>query len=308
MLEKSPLHWEKFNEQMPEFTVAIDSKDDVDRILPHLAENGAIMIKTFNKQDPEVYEHLVNKAKVLSLKIVHDPGQPLYHPMPMDKALPLGITSFEHAMAPWPAVLRDDLREELNALIEKNAKEMELMPFMMKTFGMGQDSICMQKLENLCKTMWEKNAYLCPTLQVFVAMQKEQEEETPPDDPEEAMARAGRKQMGAVLEKISNFLVAEFTKRKVKLLVGHDGASPEGIFSEMSLLQECGVSAAEILRGATIYPAQWMGVAHRMGAILPGKEANLLVVDEDPLQDINNVRSAFLVIQKGKTVYRKESG
>ena len=37
MLESSPLTWEEFNKDLPGFTVALDTRDDVDRVLPELA-------------------------------------------------------------------------------------------------------------------------------------------------------------------------------------------------------------------------------------------------------------------------------
>ena len=49
MLEKSPMHWSNFNKQLPGFTVALDSKEDVERILRELADKGAGLIKTFNR-------------------------------------------------------------------------------------------------------------------------------------------------------------------------------------------------------------------------------------------------------------------
>ena len=86
MLEKSPMHWAEFNEELPGFTVAIDSAGDVDRILQELVDNGAGMVKTFNRIDRNVYAHLVETARKHSLRIVHDPGMPLFHSIPMDWA------------------------------------------------------------------------------------------------------------------------------------------------------------------------------------------------------------------------------
>ena len=107
------------------------------------------------------------------------------------------------------------------------------------------------------------------------------------------------------MQEVSRFFVAELTKRKVKLLVGHDGPSPEGIFADMRLMKACGVSEVEILRGATLYPARWLGEEARLGSIAPGKEANLLVLDANPLEDIESIRSTFLVVQRGKIVFRQ---
>ena len=290
------LFWGKFNEELPEFTVPVDTKEDVDRLLPELAEQGARLLKTFNAQDPAVYEHLVKKAGELSLRIVHDPGGPLFLQMPMDRALALGVTSFEHAKAPWPVVLKDELQQEHDALLARDAGPMELMPFVGKVFGLGVESISLEKLDRLARLMVQKDAYLCPTLQVFESMKEETSAEETGEMERKAMA---------AMESVGSFFVTELAKRKVRFLVGHDGPSPEGIFADMRLMKACGVSEVEILRGATLYPARWLGEEKRLGSIAPGKEANLLVLDGNPLEQLEAIRSTFLVVQRGKIVFRE---
>ena len=86
------------------------------------------------------------------------------------------------------------------------------------------------------------------------------------------------------------------------MLVGQDGDNPAGTLTEMKALQENGVSPTEILRGATIYPARWLGVDGRLGSIAVGRQANLLIVREDPLENISNLDSISVVIQGGLVV------
>ena len=141
MLEHSPLLWDRFNEEFPGFTVAVDSTAAVDSILDVLSAQGACMIKTFNKQDPAVYRHLVEVARRLSLRIVHDPGEPLFHSVPMDVALDLGVTSIEHAKSPWPVVLKDELKLEHDALLGPGQEKMAKMAVFMKAAGLGVSPI-----------------------------------------------------------------------------------------------------------------------------------------------------------------------
>jgi imidazolonepropionase-like amidohydrolase len=91
----------------------------------------------------------------------------------------------------------------------------------------------------------------------------------------------------------------------VKFLVGQDGINPSGTFSEMRLLKDCGLSETEIIKGATIYPARWLGVENRLGSLSPGKQADIVILDKNPLDDIDNVKSTFLVLKQGKEVFRK---
>ncbi|NLE59890.1 MAG: hypothetical protein GX616_16175 [Planctomycetes bacterium] len=112
MIEKAPLFWEANNKTLPGFSVAINGVSDVDRLLPELSQKGSTMVKTFNKWDRRVYSHLTTTAERLSFLVVHDPGIDMFHDVPMDVAIDLGVTSIEHAKAVWPLVLNKELRRE----------------------------------------------------------------------------------------------------------------------------------------------------------------------------------------------------
>jgi len=303
MLEASPLTWESQNENLPGFTVAVDTVDDVDRIVPELARKGARMVKTFGKHKREVYAHLVATAKKHGLRVVHDPGEPLFHSIPMDEAIGLGVASIEHGKAPWPVVLVDALREEHDALMAEKAGPMRRMAFMSKVCQQGAESVDRDRLKDLAVAMVRHDAYFCPTLQVLAQMK---EEEPWRDQP--AVAQNMMKRMIAAMEEVSVLCTIELARHGVKLLVGQDGYERAGTFREMRFLKECGVAEAEILRGATLYPARWLGIEERLGSIAPGKEATLLIVDQNPLDSIENIASTHLVIRKGAVAFRAEQG
>ncbi|MBU0755065.1 MAG: amidohydrolase family protein, partial [Planctomycetes bacterium] len=301
MLEQSPLTWGKVNEKLPGFTVAIDDKKTLEALIPELSWKGARLIKTFNKIEPDIFQRVIELARVHGLKVAHDPGSPLFNWIPMDKAIDMGITSIEHAKAPWPSVLKDDLQAEHDKLVGPEKNEMFQQMFMMKVTQMGTDSISPEKLKKLAEKMKEKGAFLCPTLNVFFGMyemaleqvkMQQQLEEIP--EPMKAMIKQGT----SAMEEVSRFFVREFTNYGVKLLVGQDGLTPEGFFKEIRCLKECGVSEVEILRGATLYPAQWLGVDDRLGSLEPGKQANILVVNGNPLEEIGQTASTFLVLKE----------
>ncbi|NOR14530.1 MAG: amidohydrolase family protein, partial [Candidatus Aminicenantes bacterium] len=298
MLEKSPLLWKDFNKILPGFTVAINTKEDVDKMLPELSNNGACLVKTFNKFDKDVYKYLTEVARKYSLKVVHDPGTILFHEMPMDRAIELGVTSIEHGKAPWPVVLTDDLQKKHDELLADKADEPERKAFLSRVSKLGIESVSTKKLQKLISMMVENNVFFCPTLQVFPRMA---EPEFPENMPEEE--KAMKRQNLRALVQVSDYFTREIARQNVKILVGQDGILPEGTFAETRLLKEVGLSESEIIKGATIYPAQWLGVEDRLGSISPGKQANLLVLEKNPLEDIDNLRSTFLVTLNGKVVF-----
>ncbi|TAJ20565.1 MAG: hypothetical protein EPO65_03335 [Dehalococcoidia bacterium] len=69
---------------------------------------------------------------------------------------------------------------------------------------------------------------------------------------------------------------------------------------ELALLVRAGISASDVLQGATRVAAETMRLGHEIGTVEAGKRADLLVLDADPLVDIEATRSASLVISNGR--------
>jgi hypothetical protein len=59
-----------------------------------------------------------------------------------------------------------------------------------------------------------------------------------------------------------------------------------------------------IIQAATLWPAEGLRVADKIGSIEPGKIADIIVVDADPLQDVANLRKISTLIFDGKVTDR----
>ena len=79
-----------------------------------------------------------------------------------------------------------------------------------------------------------------------------------------------------------------------------------GIHRELALLVQAGLSPVEALRTATGRAAEALGVAGRIGMLKPGMEADLLLVDGNPLRDITVTERISAVIFRGERVVRSE--
>jgi imidazolonepropionase-like amidohydrolase len=55
-----------------------------------------------------------------------------------------------------------------------------------------------------------------------------------------------------------------------------------------------GLDADEALKSITLYPAQILGVADRIGSLEPGKDATLIVTSGDPLEISTQVTAAYI--------------
>ncbi len=68
---------------------------------------------------------------------------------------------------------------------------------------------------------------------------------------------------------------------------------------EMELMSKGGFSPAEIMAIATINGAKYLGLDSQLGSIEPGKLADLVVLDANPLDDIKNTRKIDMVMLNG---------
>jgi Tol biopolymer transport system component len=87
----------------------------------------------------------------------------------------------------------------------------------------------------------------------------------------------------------------------VTINVGSHGDFPGlGIHWEMELLAAGGMSNERILRAATLNGARTLGFDHQLGTLEPGKLADLIVLDKDPLADIRNTNSVRYTMANGR--------
>lgn len=75
---------------------------------------------------------------------------------------------------------------------------------------------------------------------------------------------------------------------------GNTGANVRDLPYQAGLAAAFGLPRAEALKAVTLYPAQIMNVADRMGSIEAGKMANLVVTDGDLLEPRTHVRYLFI--------------
>jgi imidazolonepropionase-like amidohydrolase len=75
---------------------------------------------------------------------------------------------------------------------------------------------------------------------------------------------------------------------------------------ELQLWVQAGIQPAVALQAATFNAARLLGAEKRIGSLQPGNDADLLVVDGNPLDDITATERISLVVLKGERVDRNE--
>ena len=104
----------------------------------------------------------------------------------------------------------------------------------------------------------------------------------------------------------------EMREAGVRIMAGSDVAVLN-VFPGASLHDELrlfvdslGMSPLEALASATREPAEWLGLADSVGTIEPGKVADLVLLEADPLADITNTRRIAAVVLRGRLLQRND--
>jgi imidazolonepropionase-like amidohydrolase len=92
-------------------------------------------------------------------------------------------------------------------------------------------------------------------------------------------------------------------KAGVTIVPGSDTGLPGyGLHREIELYVEAGMTPLEAIQSATIVSAKAMNLDRDTGTIEPGKRADLILVDGDPLKDIADLRKVVKVIANGRVL------
>ncbi|MGZ5448938.1 MAG: amidohydrolase family protein [Thermoanaerobaculia bacterium] len=95
-------------------------------------------------------------------------------------------------------------------------------------------------------------------------------------------------------------LIGALHRAGVTIVPGTDGLAGFTLHRELELYAQAGIPPAEVLRIATLVPAQVLGRDQDLGTIEPGKLADFIIVDGDPTRNISDIRKVVRVVKDGK--------
>ena len=140
--------------------------------------------------------------------------------------------------------------------------------------------------DSLIQFLSDKKTFVSPTLAVF--------------------ERQSDKGDSIEVNGFSNMMkfVGKAKRGGVRIVVGSHSYVPYAepgfaYFREMELLQEAGLSNMEVIEAATMENAWFFRIEERLGSIEEGKIADLLLVEGDPLKDIQAMRNVRRVMLNG---------
>ena len=294
----------------PDLSLLVDTPQRARSAVNFLADQGVDFVKVYNNvKEPEL-RAIVETAKELELPVAgHIPRS-----MTMTHAIELGMTRLEHIRVTGREMLSLDEAEKID-LLPLGSRE----PLLWQRFDLQSEKMraLVQRLARskifldptlVAAEVTEvptldadrndpNNQYLSPTVVERYVNFKSPLYELPPDL-QAAGAEAFHKQ-----EKF----VGMCNRAGVKIIAGTDGPGIGsllpgfGLHRELELLVASGLSPLQALRAATLTAAEALGKEDRLGTIEPGKFADMVVLNADPLQEIQNLSKIHLVVQGGKT-------
>ena len=229
---------------------------------------------------------------------------------------------------PWRGV-EEFTMEELRAIVEEAHKygkkvmaHAAMMPGMRMAIEAGVDSIehgpsefPFEVDDETVNLMIESGIWWVPTLWVFLHERTPEEErwrkmrleQMPPEE-----AELSEKWFNEDVRKYAPINFKKCLAAGLKRIgTGTDtmGGSKFHTFGqaheEAILFVKYGMEPMEAIKAATLNAAMVMGEEEKLGSIEPGKLADIIVVDGNPLEDITVLRKVLLVMLDGK-VYKNE--
>lgn len=96
-------------------------------------------------------------------------------------------------------------------------------------------------------------------------------------------------------------LTSKLHKAGVPMVAGTDMIIPGySLYRELELYVAAGFTPLAALRSATLTPAKVMGLSLKTGSLTKGKDADIILVNGNPLTNISDIRKVSLVIKAGK--------
>jgi imidazolonepropionase-like amidohydrolase len=185
-----------------------------------------------------------------------------------------------------------------------------------------------KRFDSLCSVLARSSMWICPTLTVNRAMSYLNDSTFINDNriawlPGYVLEIWNQKMSPYTKSQIDDFtnssrvrylfelsLTGKMYKKGVKFLAGTDFPNPYvfpgfSLHDELSLMVKGGMPALDALRSATINPAIFMNKKADFGSVEAGKLASLVLLNKNPLENIENTKTIETVIVRGKVYNRK---
>jgi imidazolonepropionase-like amidohydrolase/Tol biopolymer transport system component len=261
------------------FKAVINSIDDARSALRRTKAFGAFSVKSYNQPRREQRQQIIQAARELNMEVVPEGGSFFYHNTTM---ILDGHTTIEHNMPVAP--LFNDVIQ-----LWKNSGT-AYTPTLIVSYASVSGEYYWYQHSNV----WEKERLLRFTPRSVIDTRSRHRTMLPQEEYDN-----GHILISKSLKKLAD--------AGVRVNMGaHGQLQGLGVHWEIWMMQQGGMTNHQALQTATINPAYSLGFDKWIGSLEPGKLADLLVLDKDPLDNIRNTETIRYTMVNGR-LYEAET-
>ncbi|MFD2917523.1 amidohydrolase family protein [Psychroserpens luteus] len=256
-----------------DFKAVINNLEDARSSIRRTKAFGALSVKSYNQPRREQRQQVLQAAREEGIFVVPEGGSTFYHniTMVMD-----GHTGVEHNI-PVAPVYKDVL--EL-----WGQSNVGYTPTLIVNYGGMNGEMYWYQNTNV----WENEKLLKYTPRAIIDSRSRHRIMIPDEEYENGHILVSK-------------TVKALSDAGVKVNLGaHGQLQGLGAHWELWMLQQGGMSNHEALKAATINSANYIGAGNDIGSLKTGKLADLIVMDDNPLEDIRNSESIIYTMINGR--------
>ncbi len=254
-----------------DFKAVVNNLDEARSHLRRMKAAGAFSVKSYNQPRRNQRQQILQAARELSMLVVPEGGSFFYHNLTMVMD---GHTGIEHSIPVAPVY--GDVRSFWGSS----------RTFYTPTLIVGYGGIWGENYWYQKTNVWEKTRLLHFTPRPLIDARARRRMMVPDDD------------FGFIQNaKTANAL----SGAGVKVNLGaHGQLQGLGAHWELWMLVQGGMAPLQALRAATLNGAEYIGMAKELGSLEIGKLADLIVMDKNPLENIQHTEAVLMVMKNGR--------
>lgn len=256
-----------------DFKAEINSLDDARSAIRRTKAFGAFSVKSYNQPRRDQRQQVITAARELEIEVVPEGGSHFLHNMTM---ILDGHTGIEHNIP-----VHDIYDDVVNLW---SSSKTGYTPTLIVSYGSMNGEYYYYDKDNV----WEDERLMNFTPRAIVDSRSRHREKVPDGEYEGGHIRVSQS-------------CNQLSEAGVKVNLGaHGQIQGLGAHWELKMLAAGGMSPLQAIRSATVNGAYYIGMEDDLGSLEQGKLADFIILDENPLDDINNISSISITVANGR--------